>query len=104
MKPRKIEDIIKDDLKDYASEVDIKKLWSDIEQEVDAVDMKPDSDFNPLIMLGLALFFCAILFSLWKQSENQLFAGNQAVTKTARQIETERILKTESAVNKITGI
>ncbi len=104
MKPRKIEDILKEDLKDYASEVDIKKLWSDIEQEVEAVDMKPDSDFNPLIILGLTLFFCAILFSLWRQNENQFFDGNQVVTKTAHQIETERILKTESAVNKMPTI
>ena len=102
MKPRKIEDILKEDLNDYVSEVDMKKLWSDIEQEVEAVEVKSTSKTNYITIAGLSVFVCGILLCLWMQEEDGSdLMLKQEVLNNATEIVESNVLVEDSFMQKV---
>ncbi len=101
MKPRKIEDILKEDLNDYVSEVDMKKLWSDIEQEVEAVEVKSTSKTNYITIAGLSVFVCGILLCLWMQEDGSDLMLKQEASNNATEIVESNMLAEDSFIQKV---
>jgi len=102
MKPRKIENILKEDLNDYVSKVDVRQLWADIEQEVETIPVQPESDsnFNRFAIIGLVLFFCAVLYSLDNGGENRSLILEKGDTQMVFEDDSKDVAKEEKSTSK----